>query len=141
MRLELIIMNLEKYEERKGGPKLTITQFYCFYRELPYVPGSRDRSDGGLFQRSFHSEPLPLYIFSGKTKYGLRKKEAFWRTFRQSEVNGEKYYYQQIVLNKAIFKTTFIKAKGSYSSWRGNITHITPALIYRLTWNTTSFYI
>lgn len=55
----------------------------------------------------------------------------------QSEVNGEKYYYQQIVFNKAIFKTTFIAEKGNYSSWRGNSTHITIASTCRLTCNTT----
>ncbi|KAG1538640.1 hypothetical protein G6F51_009647 [Rhizopus arrhizus] len=42
----------------------------------------------------------------------------------QSEVNGEKYYYQQIVFNKAIFKTTFIAEKGNYSSWRDYFEHL-----------------
>ncbi|KAG1048086.1 hypothetical protein G6F43_009501 [Rhizopus delemar] len=102
----------------KGGRNLTITQLYSFYRELSYDSSNSDRSDGGLFERSFHSGPLPLYIYSGKTKYSLRKKQAFWRTFHQSKVNGEKYYYQQIVFNKAIFRTTFIAEKGNCSSWR-----------------------
>ena len=102
---------------------MTITQFYSFYRESPYEGNITDRSNGGLFERLFFPDPLPMFIFSKKTKYVLRKKQAFWRTFNQSENNGEKYYYQQIVLNKPIFRTTFIAKKGSYASWRGNNIH------------------
>ncbi|CEP08738.1 hypothetical protein [Parasitella parasitica] len=109
--------HVEKYEQRTGGRDLNISQFYCFYRELTPSPEG-DRSNGGLFQRDFYPEPLPLYIFSERTRYGLRKKQAFWRTFPQSEVNGEKYYYQQIVLNKVIFGSTFIIEKGSFPLWR-----------------------
>lgn len=98
---------------------MTITQFYSFYRETPYDPEDRDKSNGGLFLRSFHHETLPLYVCSKSIKYVLRKKQAFTRTFTQSEVNGEKYYYQQIVLNLAIFGTTFVIKKGTFLSWRG----------------------
>ncbi|CEP13553.1 hypothetical protein [Parasitella parasitica] len=64
--------HVEKYEQRTGGRDLNISQFYCFYREL--IPSPKgDRSNGGLFQRDFYPEPLPLYIFSDRTRYGLRK--------------------------------------------------------------------
>lgn len=114
----------EKYEQRDGAPDLTITQFYSFYRESSYEENNNNFSDGGLFERSFHSSPLPLYIFSkNTTKYVLRKKEAFWRTFHLTENSGEKFYYQQVVLNKPVYKTTYIAKKGSFLSWRGNRAH------------------
>ncbi|CEP08961.1 hypothetical protein, partial, partial [Parasitella parasitica] len=116
--------HVEKYEQRKGGANLTITQFYCFYREHSSSSSGSDRSNGGFQQRDFYPEPLPLYIRSKNTRYMLRKKQAFWRTFPQSEVNGEKYYYQQIVLNKAIFGTTFVNSKGRFPSWRDYFEHL-----------------
>lgn len=108
----------EKYDTRNGAKQLTMPQFYSFYREadMDSFPGT-----GGNHMRSFYHEELPKYVSSQYTIYVLRHKEAYWRTFLQSELNGEKYYYQQIVIKKAIYKTTFEKEKGPYRTGRGKL--------------------
>lgn len=112
---------IEKYEQRRGAKELTMPQFYCFYREK----GAQERipenaGNGGFHDCSFYGSRLPKYVTSARTTYILRNKESFWRTFRQSELNGEKYYYQQVVLKKPIFLTTFELEKGPHRTWRGN---------------------
>lgn len=99
-------------------------EFYCFYREEPYDKNNRSRSNGGYEERDFYPSRLPKFIFSKATKYSLRVKPAFWRVYQQSESNGEKYYYQQIVTKKAIFDITFSEMKGSYPTWRGKLCYI-----------------
>ncbi|KAL7319922.1 hypothetical protein PS15m_003000 [Mucor circinelloides] len=69
---------------------------------------------------------LPKYVSSGKSKFVLptRDKEAFWRTFNQSEMNGESYYYQQIVTKRSIFGRTFEKDRGAYPTWKDYYEHL-----------------
>lgn len=109
---------LEKYEARNGAKQLTLTQFYCYYREDYKI---KETESGGLHRRNFYHEELPLFVYSGPTKYKLRHKESFWRTFNQSELNGEKFYFQQIVIKLPIYNTTFEKLKGEHRTWRGKI--------------------
>lgn len=71
--------------------------------------------------RSFYSGPLPNFVYSRQDLYQLLvEKPFFCRTFNQSEMNGESFYYQQIVMKKAIFNTTFEQEKGPTRSWKGN---------------------
>ena len=122
---ETYISFLEKYEKRNGAEMLTMPQFFCFYREESQVEEclleseSTTDSNDELQQRPFYDGYLPKIVKSVKTKYVLRKKECFWRTFNESEFNGERYYYQQIVTKKPIFNNTFEELKGPYRSWRG----------------------
>lgn len=71
-------------------------------------------------RRNFYSDPLPNFVYSRRELYQLIiEKPYVCRTFNQSEMNGESFYYQQIVMKKAIFRTTFESEKGLARSWKG----------------------
>lgn len=90
------------------------------YESVDPSEESENNDNDNYFQtRSFYEKPLQKFVYSGNTTYVLRKKESFWRTFNQSEVNGESYYYQQIVTKKSIYKNTFEKMKGEHRTWKG----------------------
>lgn len=118
--------HVQLYESRNGAPTLTMPEFFCFYNKVSYNADSSLESNGpSSFRinenilREFYSKPLPKYVSSGRNEFVLRSnKEAYWRTFNQSEMNGESYYYQQVVLKKAIFNTTFEESKNIYHSWK-----------------------
>lgn len=129
--------HIQIYEKRNGARTLTMPEFYCFYNRGGGSSNSNntgdndsnDRAeDGGEGQeiRDFYpNQNLPKTVSSGRVDYVLRsKKRAYWRTFNQSEMNGESYYYQQIVTKKAIFNTTFEEAKGMYHTWKDYYSHL-----------------
>lgn len=120
---------VEIYEKRFGGDDLTLPKFYCYY--VPKTTSDEDPEAEEVEQemedRSFHTESkLPKFIFSGKKTFVLRARDkvAFWRTFNESEMNGEPFYYQQIVTKKVIYNTTFEKAKGTYHTWKDYYQHL-----------------
>jgi hypothetical protein len=92
-------------------------EFFCFYKKVFIPIGEYPKR---LVPRSFYPEPLNQFVNCGDDVYRLIKdKPLFWRTFNQSEMNGESFYYQQIVTKKVIFNTTFEKEKGELRSWKG----------------------
>ncbi|CEP08663.1 hypothetical protein, partial, partial [Parasitella parasitica] len=109
------------YEKRDGAKKLTLPEFFCFYNRS----SGDNNNESTLLQESINrrfyaGSSLPKYVFSENATFVLRTRDkvAFWRTFNQSEMNGESFYYQQVVTKKAIFNTTFQKAKGNFASWK-----------------------
>ena len=71
-------------------------------------------------RRKWYKGLLPLYIESGGSEFKLKNsKPSFWRTFTQSDINGEHFYYQQIVKKKAIFQTTFKELMRPFGTWKG----------------------
>lgn len=85
-------------------------EFFSYYREKTKNDKiAENAGNGGLHSRSFYSRgQLPKYVVSDYTTYILRsEKQAFCRWYPMKELHGEKYYYQQIVLKKSIFRTTF----------------------------------
>lgn len=68
----------------------------------------------------YYPGALPKYVSCGTDEYAIKtSKPLFWRTFNQSEMNGENFYYQQIVLKKAIFNSTFEAEKAGFITWKG----------------------
>ena len=92
-------------------------EFFMFYKKAykkGFVPVISNVT------RKFYPRQLPNFVYSGEALYQLIVEKPFvWRTFNQSEMNGESFYYQQIVIKKAIFETTFEKEKGNARSWKG----------------------
>lgn len=117
---------LEIYEKRSGAKDVKFPDFFCFYTR---AAGTNDDSDErpevlpdeiDHVATDFHDSDLPKIVYSGKDEYVLKRgKRLFWRTFNQSEMNGENFYYQQIVLKYPIFNTTFEKLKEPFGTWRG----------------------
>jgi hypothetical protein len=100
-------------------------QFFCFYRRVTTEKEKekatwRRRNENFMVVPPFFQGKLQKYVSSGSEEYVLRiEKEAFWRTYNQSEMNGESFYYQQIVTKRCIFNTTFEKDRGDYRTWKG----------------------
>lgn len=114
--------NVMIYEEQNGADLLTLPQFFCFYvRESLAAKDNEEKSAlEEMVNRQFYNRHLPKYVDSGKTRFVLRTRDkmAFWRTFNQIEMNGDSFYYQQIVFKKVIFKTTYHNAKGAHPTWK-----------------------
>jgi hypothetical protein len=109
------------YEKRYGAEELTLTQFFCFYIRESQIKDDEVAPEQESVDTPFYDgSSLPKHVISGKTIFVLRSRDkvAFWRTFNQSEMNGDSFYYQQVVTKKVIYDTTFEKAKGSYHTWK-----------------------
>lgn len=101
---------------RDGAEDLTLPQFSSFYKR-GYFSNEQPNED---VTPPFYNGVLPLYIRAGKIQFVLRvDKPSFWRTFNQSEMNGESFYYQQVVLKKAVFGITFEELRSGFISWKG----------------------
>lgn len=75
----------------------------------------------GMVTRPFHPDPLPEYVVCFRRLiYKLVKdKISFWRTYNQSETNGETFYYQQIVLKLPIIGTTYEDKMRPFGTYKG----------------------
>ncbi|CEP08074.1 hypothetical protein [Parasitella parasitica] len=76
--------------------------------------------------RRFYNRDLPKYVRSGETRFVLRTRDivALWRTFNQSEMNSESFYYQQVVLKKVIFNTPYQESKVTHQTWKDYYEHL-----------------
>lgn len=116
--ISLILFSIEIYEKREGAESLTMPQFFSFYKrvykDIRYTT-IRDVT------RPFYPQPLPEYVkCSRKLTYKLiNDKPLFWRTFNQSEMNGESFYYQQIVLKLPIFHITYQDEMSRFGTFKG----------------------
>ena len=95
-------------------------QFFCYYKR---EYGKKSISGViPIVARDYHPTPLPMYVCCPKLKHVyklIKDKPRFWRTFNQSEMNGESFYYQQIITKKAIYNTTFDKEMEPFVTWKG----------------------
>lgn len=115
------------YEKREGADMLTLPQFFCFYiRESQASEDTEVTAEEESVNRQFYNQHLPKYVRSGKTRFVLRTRDrlAFWRTFNQNEMNGDSFYYQQVVLKKVIFNTTHQNVKGAHQTWKDYYEHL-----------------
>lgn len=119
-------IHVEVYEARTDAANITMPQFFCFYVR---ATGSSDyihrckyiRQHGNEYLQVpfYNGGRLPKYVASCDVEFVLRlSKEAFWRTYNQSEMNGDSFYYQQIVTKRAIFGATFHEDKERYLTWK-----------------------
>ncbi|CEP09614.1 hypothetical protein [Parasitella parasitica] len=119
---------IEIYENRDGAKNLTLPEFFCFYIRKSQAPEDTEiRHTQEMINRRFYSaSELPKFVYSEKLSFILRTRDrvAFWRTYNESEMNGETFYYQQVVTKKAIFGTTFQNAKGAYHTWKDYYEHL-----------------
>lgn len=94
-------------------------QFFCFYKRVYQNTGAI--TNVREVTRPFYSHPLPEYVkcFRRLTYKLIKDKPVFWRTYNQSETNGESFYYQQIVLNLPIFGTTYKNEMERFGSYKG----------------------
>lgn len=109
---------LEIYEKRDGAAELTMPQFFCFYKRVyKNLRGVTVRD----VTRIFYPQSLPEYVtcFRRLTFKLIKDKPLFWRTYNQSEMNGESFYYQQIVLKLPIFQTTYKNEMERFGSYKG----------------------
>ncbi|CEP10255.1 hypothetical protein, partial, partial [Parasitella parasitica] len=124
--------HVEVYEARTDARNITMPQFFCFYVR---ATGSKEfiercsylrRNCNEYLQVPFYrGGTLPKYVASDRIEFVLRvSKEAFWRTYGQSEMSGDSFYYQQIVTKRAIFATTFLEDKGRYMTWKDYYEHL-----------------
>lgn len=117
---------LEIYEKRSGAEGLTLPEFFSYYTR---ISGNEKIIEAATANRlannvdistGYYAGPLPKYVSCGSDEYTIKPgKPLFWRTFNQSEMNGENFYYQQIILKKAIFNSTFEKEKSGFVTWKG----------------------
>lgn len=113
------------YETRDGAAAITMPQFFCFYRKITGSEevkkfAERRKNENSMVTPPFYQGMLEKYVGCGAEEFVLKKeKESFWRTFHQSEMNGESFYFQQIITKRSIFQTTFEKDRGDYHSWKG----------------------
>lgn len=91
--------------------------------------------------RDFYPNPLPNFVYSSRQIYQLIVQKPYvWRTFNQSEMNGESFYYQQVVTKKAIFRTTFEKEKGAMRSWEGKLGNVLCSYKSLIIFQTLDYY-
>lgn len=110
---------------------LTLPQFFSFYKREGLIEQEIDEESIHLIPEvTLKTAPgeecppprLPKTIYCGKVVFNLiKKKPFFWRTFTQNEMNGESFYYQQIVLKKPCFQTTFEKLMQPYHTWKSKL--------------------
>lgn len=80
----------------------------------------RRKNNNSMRVPPFYQGELQMYVSCGSEEFVLKEKKAsFWRTYNQSEMNGESFYFQQIVTKRCIFDTTFEKDRGDYRTWKG----------------------
>lgn len=93
-------------------------QFFSFYKR---VYRNIDNVSIRNVRRPFYPQPLPEYVkcFRRVVFKLIKDKPAFWRTYNQSEMNGETFYYQQIVLKLPIFQTTYKEEMERFGSYKG----------------------
>ncbi|KAG2210441.1 hypothetical protein INT47_002383 [Mucor saturninus] len=119
---------VEIYEKKSGAEVLTLPEFFSYYTR---ISGNEKIIEAATANRlannvdistGYYAGPLPKYVSCGSDENTVKPgKPLFWRTFNQSEMNGEDFYYQQIILEKAIFKSTFEKVGICYLESEGGI--------------------